>query len=85
MRGLTAAAFGMNVHAPHNGDAETHKNADGSRGRFTWFAGICVFMFIVTCGLVFTIRYWRWAARKKFGRKRGEALPSNWDGFWGLQ
>lgn len=35
--------------------------------------------------MVSVIRWWRWNARKKFGRLRGVELPSAWDGFWGWE
>lgn len=80
------AGFGMNVHVPHNGDPDNgHLETDGSTAPLNWFAGITVFLFFVTCGVVFTVRWWRWVARVKWAKLRGESVPSTWDGFWGLR
>lgn len=57
----------MNARVPHNGlwESDTRKEPDGSRSPFNFFAGIVVALFLVMCGLVSMIRYWRWQARVK--------------------
>lgn len=77
----------MNIHIPQNGDAtsDLHKEADGSESPFGYFAGILIGIFLVGCGMVTLIRYWRWRARQKWNRIRGAETPAFWDGFWGWQ
>jgi hypothetical protein len=76
----------MNVSIPHNGLLESpHKEPDGSEAPFYYFAGIVIAIFLVACGMVSLIRYWRWSARSKYAIQRGVDLPDPWKGFWGWQ
>ena len=76
----------MNIHVPHNGDADDkHREADGSMAPLNWFAGIVVLIFLVGCGMVMLIRYWRYTARVKWASVRGEGVPDFWKAFWGWQ
>jgi hypothetical protein len=74
----------MNVHVPHN-LAPEDREALGIAGpqRHNYFAGVVVGVFLVACGLVTMIRWWRWKARVKWSRRRGVEVPNAWDGFWG--
>lgn len=77
----------MNIHGPRNGAAgdPKHRESDGSEAPFGYFAGACVVIFLVACGMVSVIRYWRWAARVKWGAKRGSQVPRVWEGYWGWE
>ncbi len=77
----------MNVRAPRNGDVndKKHREPDGTQAPFNYFAGTVILIFLVACGMVSTIRYWRWVARRKFGRVRGTKLPGYWEGYWGWE
>ncbi|KAK8864684.1 hypothetical protein IAR55_001936 [Kwoniella newhampshirensis] len=77
--------FSMNVHVPQNGVAGSHlhEEPDGSQSPFGYFGGIVIAIFLVACGMVMIIRYWRWLARKKWGRTRGVDIPQFWEAFWG--
>ncbi|ORY26334.1 hypothetical protein BCR39DRAFT_498322 [Naematelia encephala] len=75
--------FSMNIRIPHNGDRYTHLEPDGSLSPFNYFAGIVIGIFLVACGMVTLIRYWRWLARVKWAGLRGETVPRPWDGYWG--
>lgn len=81
--------FSMNVNVPHNGwkQCPTHNlcEPDGSLAPFNYFAAIVTGIALVACCMVSIIRWWRWNARKKFGRLRGVEVPSAWDGFWGWE
>jgi magnesium transporter len=84
MLNCDAGLFSMNVHIPHNGEAEApHKEPDGSESPFFWFIGIVITIFLVACSMVSLIRYWRWAARRKWAGVRGAEVPGLWDGYWG--
>jgi Mg2+ and Co2+ transporter CorA len=80
---LVTGLFSMNVYRPSNGDQDEHLGADGKPAGFGWFAGIVVMVFVIACGLATIVRWWRWVARKKWTRRRGGKLPSEWAGFWG--
>jgi Mg2+ and Co2+ transporter CorA len=81
---LFIGMFSMNIKVPHNGLREgTHLEPDGSVAPHNYFAGICVGIFFIGCGLVLVVRWWRWLARKKWTELRGGELPPTWDGFWG--
>ncbi|WWD17006.1 hypothetical protein CI109_101442 [Kwoniella shandongensis] len=81
---LILGLFSMNIHIPHNGVAEApHKEPDGSQSPFNYFGGIVVAIFLVACGMTMIIRYWRWLARKKWGKLRGVEVPEFWEAFWG--
>lgn len=71
----------MNVRVPHN--RKDKEDGPPPYKYYTYFAGVCVGVFLVACGLVFVIRWWRWKAREKWSKKRGVAVPNAWDGFWG--
>lgn len=79
----------MNVYVPHNGwihcPTDTLCEPDGSMSPFNYFAAIVIGIALVACCMVSVIRWWRWDARKKFGRLRGVELPNAWDGFWGWE
>lgn len=81
--------FSINVHVPHNGwidcPTDTLCEPDGSMSPFNYFAAIVIGIALVACCMVSVIRWWRWDARKKFGRLRGIELPNAWDGFWGWE
>ncbi|OXH76108.1 cation transporter [Cryptococcus neoformans] len=81
--------FSMNVYVPHNGwihcPTDTLCEPDGSMSPFNYFAAIVIGIALVACCMVSVIRWWRWGARKKFGRLRGVELPNAWDGFWGWE
>ncbi|OWZ60459.1 cation transporter [Cryptococcus neoformans c45] len=81
--------FSMNVYVPHNGwihcPTDTLCEPDGSMSPFNYFAAIVIGIALVACCMVSVIRWWRWDARKKFGRLRGVELPNAWDGFWGWE
>ena len=77
----------MNIRTPRNGDVNdtSHREPDGSISPFNYFAGTVVVIFLVACGMVSVIRYWRWAARRKWASKRGVRLPQIWQGYWGWE
>jgi hypothetical protein len=82
----TPALFGTNVKPPHNGDPDNwHDHTDGTKAPLNWFAGILAFLILVSCCIATTVRWWRWSARVKWTKRRGEPLPSTWDGFWGFR
>lgn len=88
---VVCGMMSLNVHVPHNGMSDppdgidTHREPDDTLAPFNWFIGIVFFICLIALGVLFIIRYWRWVARKKWTKRRGGDLPSNWDGFWGLQ
>ncbi|GMK53933.1 hypothetical protein CspeluHIS016_0105190 [Cutaneotrichosporon spelunceum] len=76
--------FSMNVYVPHNlhPDVKKELNLPGPT-KLNLFGIVVAIVFLVACGLVFIIRWWRWTARKKWNRLRGAEVPDAWDGFWG--
>lgn len=78
--------FSMNVNLPHNGGHDDPPlRPDGSHFPYNWFIAIVIIIFFVACGLLCVIRYWRWAARKKWTALRGGDIPSTWNGYWGWE
>lgn len=77
----------MNVSVPHNGASldKPHAEEDGSQSPFNWFIGIVAASFVIACFMVTIIRYWRWTARRKWARIRGEPVPPFSRGFWGWE
>ncbi|WVQ75660.1 hypothetical protein IAR50_005289 [Cryptococcus sp. DSM 104548] len=77
--------FSMNPNVPHNGwnGSDQLKEEDGTTSPLNYFGAIVVAIILVACTMMTIIRYWRWLARKKFGKQRGVELPEFWDGFWG--
>jgi magnesium transporter len=74
--------FSLNIRIPRDGDQD-HLDENGNPAGFTTFGCIVGAVFLVSFGMVTLIRWWRWNARKKFSKRRGVEVPSEWDGYWG--
>lgn len=82
------AIFSMNVRVPHNGEQDSinyEAPDDGTIGHYYAFAGILVAVFVVAATMVSMVRYWRYLAKRKWGKVRGAEVQAGWGTYWGLQ
>lgn len=75
----------MNLHIPANGTREEHRNPDGTFAGFYVFGIIVTVVCLVAIAMLLLVRYWRYQASMKWSRRRGEAVPATWAGFWGRE